>query len=217
VRRRGRNLLLSPLDWALIESWKTRGVPLAVVLRSIETVFDNAENSNKRRKPVIKSLFYCRDEVEAQFEAWLEMQTGKNSKTKVREPKTEIQSEIIIKHLRKIAAELRRERAESNGGWQRFSFEILSDLERAQAIFGTSGDVEKLEILLSELDRRIDENLPKLLTTQAFEEIKTETAAALRSHKNKMTADAYSETFRALLNKNLRDRLELPRFSLIYL
>ena len=28
IRRRGRNLLLSPLDWALIESWQEREVPL---------------------------------------------------------------------------------------------------------------------------------------------------------------------------------------------
>ena len=33
VRRRGKHLMLSPMDWALIESWKERGVPLHVALR----------------------------------------------------------------------------------------------------------------------------------------------------------------------------------------
>ena len=35
-RARGTSIfLLSPLDWALIESWKNAGVPLAAVLRGI--------------------------------------------------------------------------------------------------------------------------------------------------------------------------------------
>ena len=40
IRRRGKNLFLSPLDWALIEVWQDRGIPLHIVIRSIESVFD---------------------------------------------------------------------------------------------------------------------------------------------------------------------------------
>ena len=32
VRRRGKHLHLSPMDWALIESWKETGVPLHIAL-----------------------------------------------------------------------------------------------------------------------------------------------------------------------------------------
>ena len=32
LRRRGTHLLLSTLDWALIETWKSAGVPLEAVL-----------------------------------------------------------------------------------------------------------------------------------------------------------------------------------------
>ena len=32
-RRRGTTLLLSTLDWALIETWKDAGIPLEAVLR----------------------------------------------------------------------------------------------------------------------------------------------------------------------------------------
>ena len=36
-RARGTGLfLLSPLDWALIESWKNSGIPLEAVLRGID-------------------------------------------------------------------------------------------------------------------------------------------------------------------------------------
>lgn len=74
IRRRGKSLLLSPLDWALIEGWKRRGVPLYVALRAIEKSFDSHES--KPRKRSVKSLFYCEEEVAAQFADWLESQRG---------------------------------------------------------------------------------------------------------------------------------------------
>src|ERR687890_2465741 len=74
VRRRGRHLLLSPMDWALIESWKEMGVPLHVALRGIEQAFDSFEAKPRRRS--VKSLLYCQEEVEAQFAEWRESQTG---------------------------------------------------------------------------------------------------------------------------------------------
>ena len=33
-------LLLSTLDWALIETWKDAGIPLEAVLRGIDDAFD---------------------------------------------------------------------------------------------------------------------------------------------------------------------------------
>ncbi len=90
VRRRGRNLLLSPLDWALIEAWKERGVPLFIVLRAIEMVFDQAQarDANQPRKRPIKSLLYCRDEVETQYAVWLEAQVGTEANGKISAAKT---------------------------------------------------------------------------------------------------------------------------------
>src|SRR5437868_6070060 len=74
IRRRGKHLLLSPMDWALIESWKQKGVPLHVALRAIEQAFDSFEARPRRRS--VKSLLYCEEEVEAQFAEWRERQQG---------------------------------------------------------------------------------------------------------------------------------------------
>src|SRR5688572_30541215 len=74
VRRRGKHLLLSSMDWALIESWKEMEVPLHVALRGIEKAFDSWES--KPRKRSIKSLLYCQEEVEAQFAEWRESRVG---------------------------------------------------------------------------------------------------------------------------------------------
>src|SRR2546421_44405 len=74
IRRRGKHLLLSPMDWALIESWKERGVPLHVALRGIEHAFDSHEA--KKQKRTVKTLLYCQEEVEAQYAEWLEARVG---------------------------------------------------------------------------------------------------------------------------------------------
>src|SRR5215471_21340802 len=70
VRRRAKHLMLSPMDWALIESWKERGVPLHVALRGIEHAFDSYDA--KKQKRTVKTLLYCQEEVEAQYAEWLE-------------------------------------------------------------------------------------------------------------------------------------------------
>src|SRR4051812_7359420 len=57
-----------------MESWKEMGVPLHVALRGIERAFDSYES--KPRKRSVKSLFYCQEEVEAQFAEWQDSQVG---------------------------------------------------------------------------------------------------------------------------------------------
>src|SRR5215469_492695 len=59
---RGTGLLLSTLDWALIETWKDAGVPLEAVLRGINTAFEKYEQRRSRTQKV-NSLAYCAQAV----------------------------------------------------------------------------------------------------------------------------------------------------------
>ncbi len=61
-RRRGTGLLLSTLDWALIETWKDAGIPLEAVLRGIDSTFDTYDRRPVKTKK-INSLAYCSQEV----------------------------------------------------------------------------------------------------------------------------------------------------------
>src|SRR5579871_866868 len=62
LRRRGGGLLLSTLDWALIETWKDAGIPLEAALRGIDAAFNRYdERPSKTRK--VNSLAYCAQEV----------------------------------------------------------------------------------------------------------------------------------------------------------
>ena len=49
---------LSPLDWALIETWKGAGVPLEAVLRGVDEAFDKYDQRPSKSKKV-NSLAYC--------------------------------------------------------------------------------------------------------------------------------------------------------------
>src|SRR6266542_511544 len=55
-------MLLSPIDWALIESWKEAGVPLQAVLTGIERTFEKWQKRRQRFQKV-NGLGYCSQEV----------------------------------------------------------------------------------------------------------------------------------------------------------
>jgi len=67
-RRRGTTLLLSTLDWALIETWKDAGIPLEAVLRGIDSTFEHYENRRGAKTQKVNSLAFCSQEVLAAVE-----------------------------------------------------------------------------------------------------------------------------------------------------
>jgi hypothetical protein len=74
-KRRGSGLLLSTLDWALIETWKDAGIPLEAALRGIDAAFDRYEQRRSKAKKV-NSLAYCAQEVLTAAEAMKEAAVG---------------------------------------------------------------------------------------------------------------------------------------------
>ena len=74
-RRRGTTLLLSTLDWALIETWKNAGVPLEAALRGIDVAFDKYDQRPTKSKKV-NSLAYCAQAVLAAAEDMKEAAVG---------------------------------------------------------------------------------------------------------------------------------------------
>lgn len=218
IRRRGRNLLLSPLDWALIENWQEREIPLQIILRAIETVFDGVEKQPNRKR-TIKSLSYCKEEVEAQFSEWAEMQTGKavgNSESEVtfQNSNNELFSdETIENHFVKVMSEIENAKAKSSVELQETFERVLSRLSELQKDTPTA---EKLEESLEKLDSLIDETL----LNSGGEKIiglKKEIEKNLASYKAKMETDVYQRTFDLMLTKRLREEEKIPRLSLFYI
>ena len=210
VRRRGKHLFLSPLDWALIEDWQERGIPLHIVLRSIESVFDVYDRQPPGTR-TIKSLFYCREEIEAQYAEWLGSQTGRSDSVDD-ERQTPFSASAISDHIDNAIGQLGQlsvpglaedlDRAVSR--LTEFKRNIPSDPE---TIDKTLGDIERL------LERSILENWDK----QHLKILEREVARQLREYKTEMDSVAYNNTFNLMLLKRLRDESGIPRLGLFYL
>ncbi len=76
-QRRGALLLLSTLDWALIETWREAGIPLDAVLRGIDAAFDKYEARQKRgRMRRVNGLAWCAQAVMEAAEEMREASAG---------------------------------------------------------------------------------------------------------------------------------------------
>src|SRR6201997_2428213 len=87
-RRRGSLLMLSTLDWALIDTWREAGVPLEAVLRGIDEAFDKHDAKRARpgaRTRKVNGLAWCAQAVMQATEEMQEAATGM-AKPEAREP-----------------------------------------------------------------------------------------------------------------------------------
>lgn len=208
--------MLSPLDWAMVEAWKERGIPVRIAIRAIETVFDRVDKQpNKARS--IKSLSYCRDEVEAQYEEWLSAQVGKTSADETEDsPESDetgaLNEETIQAHIAKLRVSLRDAKVGKN--LRPVLTEVSGKLEELGKVIKDSESVEKD---LAALESLIDEALLKDRNESDFAAIKSKVKKQLTEYEGKMEQDVYEKTFELMLLKNLREETGIPRLSLFYL
>ncbi|HJQ32900.1 MAG TPA: hypothetical protein VJ866_12000 [Pyrinomonadaceae bacterium] len=245
IRRRGRHLLLSPLDWALIESWKEMGVPLHVALRGIEKAFDSYES--KPRKRSVKTLMYCQEEVEAQYAEWLESQTGARADASGANAEgggsneggagvvdkggaegadagasLPFPREVIAAHLSDCRAELRRAAEKRSAGAEALKEALAraaARLEELASDFERSArpNAELLESSLTDLEGLIDRALRSSLPEDEVSAARASAEEQLRPYRARMERATYEQTLDNLLAKALRERAGVPRLSLFYL
>jgi len=235
VRRRGKHLLLSSMDWALIESWKEMGVPLHVALRGIEQAFDSYEA--KPRKRTVKTLLYCQEEVEAQYAEWIESRVGasEGEGEQIAGQGTEVAEitdgsagspfsrAVIVEHLRRVRAELlaildrRKRSAEDNlsDALDRAA-SLLADLER-DFTGSARASAQQLEVSLTGIERMLNESMLSVVKPEQLDAHRSEVKSQLRPYRSHMEPAAYEKTFDNLLLKRLREQFGVPRLSLFYL
>ena len=201
---------MSPLDWALIEAWQERKVPLHVVIRSIESVFDVFDKQPEGTR-TIKSLFYCREEVEVQHREWLRSRAGKPEE-ELAEADAEAIFDAVAEHITNAVSELGNVSADNLSEDVARAIARLEELlmnlpADAETIDKTLGDIEKM------LDRAMLENWDKT----NLKAIEKEVAVPLKGYKSEMDAEAYKKTFELMLLKRLREDAGIPRLGLFYL
>jgi hypothetical protein len=224
IRRRGKHLMLSPLDWALIESWKERGVPLHVALRSIEHTFDSHEA--KKRTRSVKTLLYCQEEVEAQYAEWLDSRVGSHGEEEAPrddEDKSPFPRAAVLEYLVRSLEELTKlseERLRSDGD------ELSEVLSRAVALLteikndyasASQPDARKLEDSLTGIERLLDDAIRRVVPDSEVELITSEIDSQMKPYRSQMDKTAYRQTHDNLMRKHLREHFGVPRLSLFFI
>lgn len=218
VRRRGKHLFLSPIDWALMETWKQQGIPLHIVLRGVERSFDSYESRPRKRS--VKTLLYCQEEVEAQYAEWMEARVGASEQTDGAESiNTPFSAPAIREHLERCHSaivhlsqtrkedDLSEALARAAGLLQ----EIQDDLPNNAAL-----DTRRLEDSLTGLERMLNEAMLAVVTAADLEELKQGVKDQLKPYRSQMEPAVYNQTFDNLLLKRLREQFAVPRLSLFY-
>jgi len=202
---RGTGLfLLSPLDWALIETWKNSGVPLEAVLRGIDAAFEKWR-ARKRKTQLINSLAYCAQAV------LTEAQAMAGAGAAVRPVAPPFSLEELRAFLEQNAALLRRH------GVVVYD-EIAAALERLAA--EADAHYQNLE----DLERRLTALEDKMIAAARLSQTEEDLLAArrdldfhLRPCRSKMTADQLAMVEKQFLERRLLESADLPRLSLFYL
>lgn len=228
-RRRGSLLLLSTLDWALIETWREAGIPLEVVLRGIDEAFDKYEARQRsnptRRLRQVNGLAWCAQAVLEAAEQQKEAATGVAGAE--REVDAGFEAQRIAGHLEAAAqaldaAAMARESAlheSAHAMWASGLSAMAVTLRRLAAEMPAGGhaNLEELERHLTTLE----EKLFALLTTHVAEELllrlKTEAARELIAYRSRMSAVQLRQIEQQLVHKRLLEHYRLPRMSLFYM
>lgn len=204
-RARGTGLfLLSPLDWALIESWKNAGVPLSAVLKGIDDAFEKWR-SRKVKRRLINSLAYCAQAV---------LEGAQRSPTRSERPvvtDAPFSSAQLHAHLHSCAqaVQTRQERP--------FQDVAESLYALAQSPEEQLGNVEDLERRLTVLEEKLVAAIRSTQSEADLYSIREALDRELKPYRGKMNAEQLSMLERRYLDTALLERAGMPRLSLFYL
>jgi hypothetical protein len=219
-RRRGGTLLLSTLDWALIETWKDAGVPLQAVLRGIDAAFDRYQKRLLQRK--VNSLAYCAQEVLATAEEMKEAAVGGAPSEDGKERPPGFESAEIARFLRRNAEQLEQATLPEGKG---ISGSALAK-ETAARLRELAEDMESAKVLrrLEDLERRLavlEEKLFAVLLAATCDEeivaVRAEADRAMGPYRRKMPAAQIDQLLKQYVHKRLLEKYGLPRLSLFYM
>jgi hypothetical protein len=205
-KARGTGLfLMSPLDWALVETWKNAGVPLEAVLRGIDLAFENWRTKRSRIQ-MVNSVAYCTQAVlnEAQVLAGVARPAGSR-----KESPAPFSLDELDGYLRSNAATVGE-----RSGYE----EIATAVERLAAdVAGLYHDLEDLERRLTALEDKMIAIARSRQTDGELLRARRDLDLQLRPYRGKMTAEQLTMLEKQYLDRQLLESSGLPRLSLFYL
>jgi len=216
-RRRGTILMLSTLDWALIETWKDAGIPLEAVLRGIDATFENYEKRPAKTRKV-NGLGFCSQEVLAAAEDMKEAAVGA-AKPESKAAKGFDAAEIAG-FLRRCAEKLEAASLPEGSG---VSARPLAK-ETAATLREQAADLEGKQPRLEDLERRLtvlEEKLFAVLLAATPDDdivaVRAEADRDLAPYRRKMPGAQIEQLHKQYVHKRLLEKYGLPRLSLFYM
>lgn len=223
-RRRGTTLLLSTLDWALIETWKDAGITLEAVLRGIDATFEKYERRPAKTRKV-NSLAYCSQEVFAAAEDMKEAAVGAPT---TRPAPVGIDPADVVAFLNRSAQALDKAAAKKSDAAGNHSQQAVralvadsgAKLRELAAIFAeknTRPNLEDLERRLTVMEEKLFAALLSSTPDEALMAVRAEADRELGPYRQKMTAPQIDQLHKQYVHKRLLERHAIPRLSLFYM
>jgi hypothetical protein len=208
-RARGTSLfLLSPLDWALLESWKNSGVPLEAVLRGIDIAFEKWR-AKKSRIQMVNSIAYCTQAVMTEAQRMADAGRGETGNPK--KDSAPFPEDDLRRYVEENAAAVRKD------GGPEFN-EIAESLDRiVSELPALSQDLESLEQRLTVLEQKMIAMARARQTEQDAMAVSRELESQLRQWRSRMTAPQIAMLEAQYRDRALLESARLPRLSLFYL
>ena len=218
-QRRGALLLLSTLDWALIETWREAGIPLAAVLRGIDSAFDKYEARQKRgRMRRVNGLAWCAQAVMEAAEELREAAAGTAAPT-TESRESGFERERVAAHLEAAAtaldvATVAPEACVATAARLR---ELAGEARAAAQENTAAHDLEALERTLTVLEEKLFASLTAAAPEELLVGLKEHAARELAPYRSRMGAVQLRQVERQFVQKQLLVHYNLPRLSLFYM
>ena len=223
-QKRGAHLLVSPLDWAIVETWQKAGIPLSAVLKGIDRAFESYARSRRAAGGrQMKSLAYCVDAVLEAATEEKEAAAGTGPSVSRRKEAEESFSREQLRayfvrnaeQIKTAAASLPATQSALAAHWE----ETRARIARLLPLIDAPGalDLEDLERRLTVAEEKLTAVLMANAPDEFLVEVRREMDGQLAPYRRKMTAAQLAQLEQQYLQKRLWERYNLPRLSLFYL
>jgi hypothetical protein len=222
-QRRGAILLLSTLDWALIETWQEAGIPLEAVLRGIDTAFEKYESRQKRgRMRRVNGLAWCSQAVMEAAQELREASAGTASSAATSssaESGTGFEHERVASHLEAAAVALdastiAQEACAATAVRLR---EMAAQARNAGTSITAAREMEAFERILTVLEEKLFASLTAAAPEELLVALKEHAARELAPYRSRMGAVQLRQVEHQFVQKQLLVNYNLPRLSLFYM
>lgn len=245
-RARGAQIYLSPLDWALIESWQQAGIPLQAACDGIDQAFAKFASGRRRDRGRPRSLAYCASAVLQAAEAARDAAVGGHrdaggaaaaavpgwEPARLAAGLERARRQLAAAQLPPLAAPVAEETGAAVDGllaaWAATAPPGAEGTAPVRAVGVPApsappeevpgpADLPALDRWLTALDDRLLAALQMAAPAAVLAAVRAGCERELAPHRRSLRAEQLAMVERQFLHKRLLEHYRVPRFSLFYL